>query len=105
MLLADSWRERGRRGLRRLDRRLTSAIASTGRAAVFAAALILVGAASSVVSADPPAGSTLTRAEEPVVIQQSLPDQTGYATGSINVELPDRLLGIAPGTLVAFRWD
>ena len=39
------------------------------------------------------------------MIQQSLPDATGYATGSINVQLPDRLLGIAPGDLVAFRWD
>jgi Beta-propeller repeat len=53
----------------------------------------------------PPVGSSLTRAEEPVVIQQSLPDQTGYASGSINAALPDRLLGIAPGDLVAFRWD
>ena len=52
-----------------------------------------------------PAGSTLTRVDEPVVIQQSLPDSTGYATGSINVQLPGRLLGIAPGDLVAFRWD
>jgi hypothetical protein len=51
------------------------------------------------------AGSTLTRAEDPVVIQQSLPDDTGYATGSINVQLPARLLGIAPGDLVAFRWN
>ena len=39
------------------------------------------------------------------MVQQSLPDATGYATGSINVQLPDRLLGIAPGDLVAFRWD
>ncbi len=52
-----------------------------------------------------PPGSTLTRREEPAVIQQSLPDQTGYATGSINVQLPSSLLGIAPGDLVAFRWD
>ena len=52
-----------------------------------------------------PPASTLTRAEEPVVIQQSLPDATGSATGSINVELPARLVGIAPGDLVAFRWD
>jgi hypothetical protein len=52
-----------------------------------------------------PPGSTVTRREEPVVIQQSLPDQTGYATGSINVQLPARLLGIPPGDLVAFRWD
>jgi beta-propeller repeat-containing protein len=53
----------------------------------------------------PPVGSTLTRSEEPVVVQQSLPDQTGSATGSINVQLPNGLLGIAPGDLVAFRWD
>ena len=52
-----------------------------------------------------PVGSTLTRDAEPVVVQQSLPDSTGYATGSINVQLPARLLGIAPGDLVAFRWD
>jgi hypothetical protein len=55
--------------------------------------------------AAPVAGSTLTRAEEPVVVQQSLPDSTGYATGSINVQLPSRLLGIAPQKLVAFHWD
>jgi hypothetical protein len=70
---------------------------------VLAATLTLLGV--SVGSTDPPSGSTLTRAHEPVVIQQSLPDDTGYATGSINVRLPDRLLGIAPGGLVAFRWD
>ncbi len=52
-----------------------------------------------------PPASTLTRSDEPVVVQQSLPDQTGYATGSINVQLPARLVGIAPGDLVAFRWD
>ncbi len=52
-----------------------------------------------------PPGSTLTRREEPAVIQQSLPSSTGSATGSINVAMPDRLLGIAPGDLVAFRWD
>lgn len=52
-----------------------------------------------------PPGSTLTRREDPAVAQQSLPDQTGYATGSINVQLPPRLLGIAPGDLVAFKWD
>jgi len=41
-----------------------------------------------------------------VVIQQALPDQTGYAAiGSVNVQLPNRLLGIAPNDLVAFRWD
>ena len=51
-----------------------------------------------------PIGSTLTRAEEPAVVQQSLPDSTGYATGSINVQLPNNLLGISPGDLVAFRW-
>jgi hypothetical protein len=51
-----------------------------------------------------PVGSSLTR-EEPAVVQQSLPDSTGYATGSINVQLPNRLLGINPGELVAFRWN
>ncbi len=39
------------------------------------------------------------------MIQQSLPDSTGSATGSINVQLPARLHGIAPGDLVAFSWD
>lgn len=54
----------------------------------------------------PPVGSTLTRREDPAVIQQALPDQTGYAAvGNVNVQLPDRLLGIAPDELVAFRWD
>jgi hypothetical protein len=52
-----------------------------------------------------PPGSTLTRREEAAVAQQSLPDETGYATGSINVQLPAPLLGIVPGDLVAFRWD
>jgi hypothetical protein len=52
-----------------------------------------------------PVGSTLTRREEPAVIQQALPDQTGYAAiGNVNVQVPDRLLGIAPDDLVAFRW-
>ena len=35
--------------------------------------------------------------EDPAVVQQSLPDSTGYATGSINVQLPNRLLGIDAG--------
>ena len=61
---------------------------------------LLVGA---VTTGAAPTGSTLTRRDEPAVVQQSLPDPTGYATGSINVQLPDRLLGIAPGDLVAFR--
>ena len=107
--------------MRRLERRSARAITSPARrkaqggaslhgwratlaSVVVATALSVLGAVS-VVSADPSTGSTLTRAEEPVVIQQSLPDDTGSATGSINVQLPDRLLGIAPGDLVAFRWD
>ena len=54
----------------------------------------------------PGVGSTLTRREDPAVIQQALPDQTGYAAiGLTNVQLPNRLLGIAPDDLVAFRWD
>ncbi len=107
--------------MRRLERRPARAITSPARrtaqdgaslhgwratlASVFVATALSALGAVSVVSADPLTGSTITRAEEPVVIQQSLPDDTGYATGSINVQLPDRLLGIAPGDLVAFRWD
>jgi hypothetical protein len=53
-----------------------------------------------------PIGSTLTRREDPAVIQQALPDQTGYAAvGLTNVQLPNRLLGIAPDDLIAFRWN
>ncbi|PWU20204.1 MAG: hypothetical protein C5B48_12800, partial [Candidatus Rokuibacteriota bacterium] len=53
-----------------------------------------------------PVGSTLDRGQDPVVIQQAVPDQTGYAAiGSVNVQLPNRLLGMAPSDLVAFRWD
>jgi uncharacterized repeat protein (TIGR01451 family) len=52
-----------------------------------------------------PVGSSLTRREEPAVIQQALPDETGYAAiGNVNVQMPDRLLGIVPGDLIAFRW-
>jgi uncharacterized repeat protein (TIGR01451 family) len=51
-----------------------------------------------------PVGSSLTRREDPAVIQQALPDETGYAAiGNVNVQMPARLLGIAPGDLVAFR--
>jgi len=63
-------------------------------AGVCAAAALTVFGAVSAVSADTPPGSTLNRPAEPVVIQQALPDQTGYAAiGSVNVQLPNRLLG------------
>ena len=51
------------------------------------------------------AGSTLDRPDEPVVLQQSSPRPDGYGTGPINIELPERLRGIAPSDLVAFRWS
>jgi hypothetical protein len=75
-------------------------------AGAFAAVALTFLGAVSAVSADPPSGSTLNRPQEPVVVQQAVPDQTGYAAiGSVNVQLPNRLLGIAPNDLVAFRWE
>jgi hypothetical protein len=49
--------------------------------------------------------ATLERPDAPVVIQQTQPASNGSATGPINVHLPDELLGIEPGDLVAFSWD
>ena len=51
------------------------------------------------------AAAQVDRPDEPVVLQQSSPRADGYGTGPINVELPERLRGIAPADLVAFRWS
>ena len=52
-----------------------------------------------------PGESSLNRPDAPVIIQQTQPAPDGSATGPINVRLPNELLGIAPGDLVAFSWD
>src|SRR5688572_1952369 len=68
-------------------------------------------------NAAPPAagdgsGSTIVRADAPVVLQQNTPAANGRATSAapgvapaFNLELPDALLGADPSKLVAFRWN
>ena len=76
-------------------------VALLGAASVFGAAAMAGSAGGEVAST----GSTLQRPDAPVVLQQTSADETGAATGPINVTLPGRLHGIAPADLVAFRWD
>jgi hypothetical protein len=71
-------------------------------ATLVAAGAVLVGL---VASAGASEESTLDRPDAPVVLQQTQPASNGSATGPINVHLPDELLGIEPGDLVAFGWE
>lgn len=65
-----------------------------------------------VLGAESAVAATLDRPEEPVVLQQNAPASNGRATAAtpsgtpaFNVQVPATLRGMAPGDLVAFRWD
>lgn len=72
-------------------------------ATLLAGALIAGGVAAAFASNPRSAsGSTLSRPDAPVVLQETQPAPNGSATGPINIRLPDELLGIDPDDLVAF---